>query len=152
MLTNWQKKWRIPQAAIDELLSIAGVPGSSAPGKSEAAIQQEIKLSASRAGARLWRNNCGVATNPAGQPVRYGLANDSMQLNRKIKSSDLIGIMPRVIQSDDVGKTMGIFTAIEVKKAGWKYSGTKREQAQLNFILLVLSLGGIARFQNDGKF
>ena len=37
----------------------------------------------------------------------------------------------------------------EVKAANWGYSGNKREEAQLNFLNLVASMGGDAAFANS---
>jgi len=73
--------------------------------------------------------------------VRYGLGNDSAQVNAKLKSSDLIGITP-------VGG-VGVFTSYEIKKPGWRYAGTPREVAQLRWLELVVSLGGIGKFISD---
>jgi len=62
-----------------------------------------------------------------------------------MKSSDLIGITPVT----HAGKTFGVFTGYEVKRGDWSYKGNKREVAQFNFIQLVSSMGGIAKFIND---
>jgi hypothetical protein len=150
-LTEWANRWNIPQGAVNELLSMTGCDCVSGGKVSESAIQQRVRLSASAKGIRLWRNNVGVAENPNGQPIRYGLANESTKINQVIKSSDLIGITPHVVGAGDIGRTFGIFTAIEVKRAGWKFAGSKREMAQLKFILLVLSMGGIGKFTNTGE-
>ena len=151
-LTAWADRWNIPYEAITDLLQLNGITSVPQPGKkSEVAIQQRVRLSASAAGVRLWRNNCGVAENPNGQPVRYGLANESTKINRVLKSSDLIGITPVTVTPEHIGQTHGLFTAIEVKKQNWKFSGTDREIAQLRFILLVKSLGGIGEFNNTGE-
>lgn len=105
------------------------------PGTSEAAIQTQLRVAASRAGWRLWRNNVGAGTLENGSHVRWGLANDSPAMNRAIKSSDLIGIKPG-----------GQFVCREMKRPGWKYTGTDREVAQLAFITLVNGMGGDAAF------
>jgi len=112
----------------------------------ESEIQNKIKLEASQKKMRLWRNNNGVAFSKDGTPIRFGLANESKKVNEVLKSSDLIGIKPIVITQDMVGKTIGQFVCREVKNSEWKYSGTKREQAQLNWINLINSLGGDAAF------
>lgn len=83
--------------------------------------------------------------------MRYGLGNESAALNKKYKSSDLIGITPLVITADMVGRKLGIFTAIEVKKEGWDYSGTRGEKAQNNFLEMIRSFGGYGFFINDAS-
>jgi len=118
----------------------------SIPAYTEAMVQQKIRLQWSEKGGRIWRNNVGAATDDNDRHIRYGLANDSARLNRKLKSSDLIGILPMVITQEMVGRTAGIFTSIEVKKSGWRYKGTDRERAQLAWLRLILGLGGISGF------
>jgi len=113
---------------------------------SESGVSSEIRLEASQLGARLWRNNVGALLTPSGQFMRFGLANDSAQLNRVIKSADLIGIRPIVITPEHVGQTIGQFISREVKNPDWKYTGTDRERAQLAWAELVNSLGGDACF------
>lgn len=113
---------------------------------SEAANQQQLRLKASRCGIRLYRNNRGVAEDERGIPIRFGLANESKAMNKEYKSSDLIGITPYIVAPYDVGRLIGIFTSYEVKRGGWVYSGRGREPAQLKWIDLINSLGGIARF------
>lgn len=142
---QWINKWQISQAAIDDLLqSVVSSGGTS--GQSEAVTQQQVRMEHCQIGGRLWRNNCGAYTDERGVPVRYGLANESKKLNSHIKSSDLIGITPHIVAVEDVGQQLGIFTAIEVKKGNWRYTGSAREQAQLKFLLLVMSMGGIGKF------
>ncbi len=110
-------------------------------GKSESIVQQEIILEAARHGIRLMRNNVGAGVmrdEHTGNEsyVRFGLLNESKEMNKRIKSSDLISLMPPT----------GQFIAIEVKHEGWRYVGTQREKAQLAFIEWVRSLGGKASF------
>lgn len=112
----------------------------------ESSVSNIIRLEASQLGYRLWRNNVGALPTPAGQFIRFGLANDSAQLNRKIKSADLIGIRPILITPDHIGMTIGQFISREVKHEGWQYSGTERERAQLAWAELINSLGGNACF------
>jgi hypothetical protein len=108
-------------------------------------VLNRIRLQASKDGYTLWRNNSGAACID-GRWVRWGLANDSKKLNENIKSSDLIGIRPRLITLDMVGDTIGQFVAYEIKASNWFYRDTKRERAQKKFIELVNTLGGEAKF------
>nr|WP_297388188.1 hypothetical protein [uncultured Roseateles sp.] len=116
------------------------------PGESEAATSVRVRLEASQKGMRLWRNNVGVLQDETGRPVRYGLANDSPAVNKHIKSADLIGIRPVLIQPQHVGLVLGQFVSREMKEGGWQYKGTEREEAQLRWAQLVASLGGDAAF------
>ena len=119
--------------------------------KSESEIQNEVRVKAAKYGARMWRNNLGVAFRKDGTPVRYGLCNSSSGLNSEYKSSDLIGITPVFITKEMVGKTLGVFTSYEVKKEGWHYSNKPREIAQKEWIDKIISLGGIADFISDAE-
>ncbi len=145
-ITAWAQRWNIPAQAIQELTDALTVTsGTTVTGVSEASIQQQIRLEASRRGARLFRNNNGACRSDDGRQIRYGLGNDSSQVNAVMKSSDLIGITPVTIN----GVQYGIFTSYEVKRPGWRYGGSDREIAQNNWLMLVTSLGGIARFVTD---
>lgn len=98
----------------------------------ETPLQREILLSLSAAGARVFRNNVGVARfKEDGQTryVRYGLCNGS---------SDIIGLVPVKITSDMVGKTVAVFAAIEVK------DGASVQENQSKFVAMVKERGGIA--------
>lgn len=98
---------------------------------SEAAIQQQVRLALSRAGAVAFRNNVGQYTDPkTGRPIRYGLS---------VGSSDLIGWTPVVVTPEMVGHQVAVFTAVEVKTP----TGRPTEH-QLNFIAQVLRAGGYA--------
>lgn len=146
-LLEWQRKHGITAEALADLVKMVGldVPRLS-KGTPEARVQDEARLLASKMGWRLFRNNVGVLKDERGVPVRYGICNDSPAMNKRIKSSDLIGIRPVVITPDMVGSTIGQFVAREVKKAGWKYKGTEHEQAQLAFGTLIIGLGGDFKF------
>jgi hypothetical protein len=148
-LYEWAARWQIPLEAIAELQAINGMngtPGHVANGKSEAFAQSQVMLEAAQKGLAVWRNNVGALKDETGRVVRYGLANDSSALNKVLKSSDLIGIRPVQIVPAHVGLTIGQFVAREIKAPGWHYSGTEREEAQLNFINYVNSRGGDAAF------
>ena len=150
LLTQWAARHGVSQVALTELRVMMGVDTDpakcTAKAGSEAAVQTDVRLAASRKGWRLWRNNNVALKDQNGRLVRAGLCNDSKELNAKVKSSDLIGIKPVVITPDMVGHTVGVFLAREMKRPGWKYTGTPREKAQKAFIELVLSLGGDAAF------
>ena len=148
-LLEWQRKHGITAEALADLVTMVGldVPRSTKD-TPESRVQDEARLLASKMGWRLFRNNVGVLKDERGVPVRYGIANDSPAMNKRIKSSDLIGIRPVVITPDMVGSTIGQFVAREVKKAGWKYKGTEHEQAQLAFGTLIIGLGGDFKFYN----
>ena len=149
-LSEWAARWGVHPDAMEDLartvLNLCPPP-AAAPGISEAAVQAAVRVEASRLGRRVFRNNLGVTQDhDTGSFVRYGLANDSASVNAVLKSADLIGIAPRIIQPQDVGLLFGQFVSYEVKHAGWKYTGTEREVAQLAWATLVQSLGGDARF------
>ena len=119
---------------------------------SEARVQQEVRTDIAHQGAMAWRNNVGATPAKCPDcgapqvPVRFGLANDSKRLNKRIKSSDLIGCVPRLITPDMLGTTIGQFMAVECKRPGWKYTGTDREAGQAAWLGLISRLGGFARF------
>lgn len=114
--------------------------------RTEGWAQASIRLEAPRKGVRLFRNNVGVLQDKTGRPVRYGLANDSAALNKKIKSADLIGWRRVVITPAHVGTVIAQFVSREAKEPGWTFSGTEREQAQAAWAHLVLADGGDAAF------
>jgi hypothetical protein len=149
-LEQWAIKNHVSFDALHELREMLGLNGADVPddavGKSEAYAQSVVRLEAAKRGIRLWRNNVGVLNDDTGRPVRYGLANDSKEVNRIIKSADLIGIRPVLITQAHVGSRIGQFVSREVKKPGWRYTGADREAAQLAWAQLILSLGGDAGF------
>lgn len=147
-LFDWAARWRIPHEALVELQRELGYLGGhvAEPGASESAVLAAVRLEAARAGRLGWRNNVGALQDERGRVVRYGLANDSKALNARIKSADLIGINPVLITPGHVGKVIGQFWSRECKAAGWRYTGTDREQAQARWIELIQSRGGDACF------
>jgi hypothetical protein len=150
-LNEWAIRWGIPAEALEDLRRQMGAVNTDAPvsdALSETGVQSRVRLEASRRGMRLWRNNVGACYTDEGQFIRYGLANDSHQMNKRIKSSDLVGLRPVLIEPHHVGQVIGQFVARECKPEGWRYTGTEHEQAQLKFLELVLSLGGDAAFAN----
>ncbi len=150
-LQEWQQRHGVSVSAMTELLTLLAMPPDAPRGtstRSEAAGQSEIRLAATQWGGVLWRNNVGVWDDD-GVPVRYGLANDSAKLNKKVKSSDLIGMLPMIIGQEHVGKMLAVFCAIECKRAAWKWGGNLREVAQQRFHNIVKASGGVAGFARD---
>jgi hypothetical protein len=125
--------------------------------KSESAVQAQARLAAAGTGTRLWRNNVGVLKDINGRPVRFGLANDSPQLNRLLKSGDLIGWRPHVVTLADVGTTIAQFVSVECKPEGWTQAGPgnlklwAREESQRRWASLVREAGGDASFYTGEK-
>lgn len=150
---KWAMDWGIPAAAIADYrnrLTIISQQCATCdprePANSEARVQSEVRLHAPHVGSILWRNNVGAIRDERGIPVRFGLANDNAQINKVVKSSDLIGITRVLITPQMVGKTIGQFTARECKKRNWKPGEDKvREGAQYRFCEIVASYGGDAR-------
>lgn len=100
----------------------------------ESQIQTDIRLKISemRAGMFL-RYQVGTFLTMDGRPVKIGV----------VGASDLLGIVPHVVTAEDVGKTIGVFCAIETKKE--KDSTDKeRKKKQAAFIRVVRSYGGVA--------
>jgi hypothetical protein len=146
---SWARKWSIPAAAIadwEKQVGLSHLPTSSHAKTSEQAVQNQIRLEASRKACRLWRNNIGAVYTQDGSFLRYGLANDSAQMNREIKSADLIGIRIVEITPGMVGTKIGQFVSREVKPPHWKFKNTDREKAQLRWIELINMFGGDAAF------
>ena len=121
-------------------------------GGSEARAQQDVRTSVAKQGAMAWRNNVGATKahcpdcGARQSVIRYGLANDSARLNERVKSSDLILAIPRLIEPRHVGTTIAQFGAVECKRPGWKYTGKGREAGQAAWLALVAKLGGFATF------
>lgn len=139
-LAEWAQQYGVPPDALRALCADVFNLMPPAPprgsGQSEAEVQARTRLAVSQRGDRVWRNNSGAGVLDSGSFVRFGLANDSEQLNKKLKSSDLIGIE----------NGTGRFLSYECKPEGWRYTGTPREQAQLHWITLIAAMGGIAKF------
>lgn len=147
----WAIRHRVTIQALTELRAIfnldAAPPSlSSQLASTEAYTQSIVRLEGARKGLKLWRNNVGVLMDERGVPVRYGLANDSKRLNETIKSGDLIGWRPIVIQPEHVGSRIAQFVSRECKRIGWRYTGNEHEKAQLRWAEAILADGGDAAF------
>ena len=148
----WASRWGIPQHAIDELRASMvaehhQIEGQVSP-TSEAGVQKRELMASPHLGRVLWRNNVGACVDDRGNHIRYGLANVSKAMNQRIKSSDLIGITPVLITQEMVGYRLGVFTAREIKRPGWVYTGQPREVAQQRFGDIVIAHGGDFQFVN----
>ena len=93
----------------------------------EAELMREIQLVATGLGARLFRNNVGMATSSTGSIIRFGLA---------VGSSDLIG-----------WTATGKFLAIEVKRPYGK--PTKDQRRFLDAVITAGGIAGVARSVED---
>lgn len=148
---QWAARNGVSHQALVELQALFGMHGGhtlppTVEGVSEAAVQSAVRLEAASAGVSLFRNNVGVLMDANGRPVRYGLANDSKQVNDVMKSADLIGWRPVLIEQRHVGHVIAQFVSRECKKVGWRYTGNDREPAQLAWAQLVTRGGGDAAF------
>lgn len=148
---QWAVRHGVTMAALQELAGLFGMHGGhdlppEVKGTSEAAVQAAVRLEAAHKGVRLFRNNVGALIDSRGVPVRYGLANESKQVNEVMKSADLIGWRPVVIGPQHVGQCLALFVSRECKHPTWHYTGGDREPAQLAWAQLVTAGGGDAAF------
>lgn len=149
-LDDWARRWGVPPEALAELRHRLAPTPHATKGERESDAVSRIRLAASEAGWILFRNNVGACYDATGRFIRYGLANDSAQLNKSLKSADLVGLRPVVIDPTHLGRTLGQFVALECKRPGWTFRGTERERAQERFLALVAAHGGHARFTTGG--
>ncbi len=122
----------------------------------ESEITKEILLAASKLGWRLFRNNTGMGWTGLYKrlPMPYSaIVNPSDVLIRNARplhaglckgSSDLIGWKPVVITQEMVGKTVAVFTGIEVKNGN-----TPTTLDQKRFIENIELAGGHGRIVNS---
>jgi len=152
-VVTWAARWRLPAAALAELDQLTNPEGVGLPlnakwDQSEASAERAVMLEAPRKECALYRNNVGVLEDARGVPVRYGLANRTHAENELLKSGDLIGIRKQnvaVLYWAGV-EFIGQFVSREMKKPGWRYTGTGREPAQLRWQYKINSMGGDAKF------
>jgi hypothetical protein len=117
--------------------------------RSEAEVQAEIQIEAAKLGCWLLRNNSGACRSADGRLVRFGLGHVSAK--QLTKSSDLIGIASVVVAPEMVGRRVGLFTAVEVKREGWSKPHGAREEHQKNFLDWVAARGGLSCFAADAS-
>lgn len=152
IFAQWAIKWGVSAAAMHDLALHLGLEGlgampDDARGTSEAAAQTAVRLEAARIdGVRLYRNNVGALKDDGGRWVRFGLANDSKQMNDLIKSPDLVGWRRTLVTPDMVGTYVARTLLREVKEPGWSYVGDDHEVAQLRFLSLAIADGADAAF------
>lgn len=117
----------------------------------ESELQQRVQLEAPKYGCILERNNSGGFKNQSGRVVYFGLGNISRKHAQNMRSADLVGITTVMVTPDMVGKTIGVFTAVEVKNPDWNPNKKldQHETAQANWLAWVRSMGGIAGFVNS---
>lgn len=156
----WCRKWVLHPTAEAELRALLAQNDAAPPPVNpdslagEARVQSLVRIEAAQAGVWLTRNNVGAFMDPeTGRLIRYGLANETKQQNKQVKSADLIGFRKRVILPSDVGSTIAQFVSRECKAEGWRYTGTEREQAQARWRDFINANGGDAAFvSGPGSF
>lgn len=127
--------------------------------KSEASVLKRIMLAASRLGQTVWRNNVGKAWMGKRLAFAYVTLVDSrgnshvfapgdvvvlkqarfVEFGLVVGASDLIGIEQMIVTEADVGRTLGVFVALEVKS---KTGRASREQKK--FLGHIANHGGLA--------
>lgn len=113
----------------------------------ESTIQQQIQIEGPKVNCQLLRNNSGAFKDASGRFIFFGLGNISKKRSEQFKSSDLIGFTQVIVTADMVGRTVAVFTAVEVKASDWKHQPSdKRASAQLAFISWIRAAGGFAGF------
>lgn len=148
-LHAWAIRHHVSLQALDDLRAmLTATPDAPIDARltSETDVQASLRVQASQRGDVLWRNNLGAGKLDNGSFVRWGLCNDSAALNEQVKSADLIGIRRVVITQEMVGRVIGQFYSVECKRPGWRYTGTKREVAQMRWAEHVVAMGGFAQF------
>ena len=110
------------------------------PPNSHRDLMQSIQLAHSNGSCRLWRINAGLAWQGRiiEQTERRLVLLDPYAVRLACAGfSDLCGITSITVTADMVGKTVGIFTAIEAK-----YGRDKPNKDQESFLAMVRQLGG----------
>lgn len=106
-----------------------------------ATLTNRIREATSRLGARLFNTHVGKFW--AGIPIGKTKEGHTILKNARIVNvgvqgmSDLIGPTPYVVTAEDVGKTLAIYTAVEVKAGA-----DQIRPGQLEFVDMVVKMGG----------
>ena len=159
-LDEWAARWGVSAQALLDLRLRMGIavathtPPVEVEGKPGSEVRQQglIRLDAGRNGVWLTRNNVGALMDERGVPVRYGLANETNEQNKHVKSADLIGIRPILIGPQHMNQVIGQFVSVECKHETWQYKGDAHETAQRNWLEFVVSKGGFACFATGPGF
>lgn len=96
----------------------------------ESTIMRRVMIALCRMGARVFRNNVGLARYDDGSTVAYGLAPGS---------ADLIGWHSVTVTPEMVGRQVALFLAVEVKSTTGRVSAAQRQ-----FLHVVRRAGGLA--------
>lgn len=115
----------------------------------ESEVSKRVLLATSETDIRLFRNNIGVGWVGRSQRLHDGsiLIHDPRPLHAGLHdgSGDLIGWSPITITPDMVGRTVAVFTSIEVKSATGRVTS-----GQQHWIDQVNHQGGIAGVARGG--
>ena len=106
----------------------------------ETPVRKQAQLRFSTRGYRLFRSAVGLLYTRQGEPVKVGHPG----------VSDLVGWRDYTVQPGDVGRTLAVFTAVEVKQG----RGALREE-QERFLSAVKAAGGeawVTRDENDARW
>lgn len=106
---------------------------------SETKIEQDIVLAASEDGNRLFRNNVGAYKDKRGMWIKYGVGG--------VGGSDEIGWTSVIITPEMVGRTVAVFTAIEVKSETGRPS--KDQKLFIGSVQRGGGIAGVARSPDD---
>lgn len=98
----------------------------------ESKVQRDIRAKMGQSGIPMFRYQVGTFMAPDGSMVKVG----------EVGVSDLIGMVPHTITEEDVGRTVAVFAAMEVKKPGGQTAKHRRE-SQGNFLRMVNRMGGL---------
>lgn len=119
----------------------------------EAIAKEIVQLRAGAWGARLFKNNTGVAYTEQGRPVFFGLGNDGVKNDESFRTPDEVGWTRVLITPEMVGKHIPVFSCFDAKKLGFvqraSYPKGSREYGQQKFFDMVIFNNGIAGFASS---